>query len=685
MLIKKFLFKKRRIQVHLITIFLVLLTASSWLITRYTYYEYYKDIESLALQMISQTSNLLSEKVMSVKNEAKLIVEVIKGSIHTDEEATGRVSSYTNFLVNILRQDPLLTEITLATPAGDYFAIMNVNLESVSHFYSHPIDKLPKECRYMVRTVRKNGSIFEEIWNYLSEDGTVLATEVVAPASYDFQQNPWLLGMLKNPELRWGKELLPRGVDKYDTEKAPSIVVSDAVKDSQGNTLAVFSVGLTLKQLSGFISDQKVGKTGSVFVIDNEGNIEVPLSYGSTPDEIFKKSLLEEGYAEFKQKNKRDLNLLKDGKHYLFSIHDSFNFSDNNLSIAIIVPFDDLFGNIAKTQNQTRLASLFIAFICGIAVYFSSKYFSKPIVTLAKEVDKIRDFDFTTGAPLKSLIKEVSDLESSISALRLAVHSFGRYVPKEVVRALIKYGHDVHLGGERIELTIMFSDVENFTTISESMPMEKLMTILSDYFDVLSKIVLKSEGTIDKYIGDSLMAFWGAPIKIADHAEKACLTCLQCLAAVKLEKKWVTRFGLHTGEVIVGNIGTSERINYTVIGDAVNVASRLEGINKEYHTSIMISEVVHEKIGPSFVTRPVDFVAVKGKRNKLKIFELMGMTDGALAATSEQIELSKLFTEAYMLFEEEKLEEAFLSFLEIEKKFPLDYPTKKYLERLKKT
>jgi adenylate cyclase len=208
------------------------------------------------------------------------------------------------------------------------------------------------------------------------------------------------------------------------------------------------------------------------------------------------------------------------------------------------------------------------------------------------------------------------------------------------------------------------------------------MRFLSDYFDVISKVVLQAGGTIDKYIGDSLMAFWGAPVASLDHAEKACLACLQCLIAIDQEKKWYTRFGIHTGDVIVGNIGTSERINYTVIGDAVNVASRLQTINKEYQTTIIISEVVLNKIGNKFVTRPLDYVAVKGKIAKLKIFELMGTVDGQLAATAEQRQLSERFTQAYKLFEQGDLKEAKRYFLEIEKKFPSDGPTKKYLERL---
>src|SRR5262249_3090381 len=155
-------------------------------------------------------------------------------------------------------------------------------------------------------------------------------------------------------------------------------------------------------------------------------------------------------------------------------------------------------------------------------------------------------------------------------------------------------------GGERRELTILFSDIQNFTTKAESFSIDQLVPALTEYFNVLSKIITDTGGTIDKYIGDSVMAFWNAPKILHDHSIHACTAALRF---VKRQKNTdnaflqeTTRFGIHTGEVIVGNFGSTERVNYTALGDAVNVSSRLQSLNKEYHTSILISESVQEKL-----------------------------------------------------------------------------------------
>jgi adenylate cyclase len=359
-----------------------------------------------------------------------------------------------------------------------------------------------------------------------------------------------------------------------------------------------------------------------------------------------------------------------------------------NWLIVVSVPFDDFFGATVKTQRQTILISLGILVLFGIFVFYSSKHISRPIVQLAQEVDRIRHFDFSTPVVIDSHIEEIVALDSSISAMRAAISSFGRYVPKDIVKTLIEQGQEISIGGEKRQITIMFSDIRDFTASAEILPVEVLMSDLSKYFDVLSKIILDSEGTIDKYIGDSVMAIWGAPQVVTDQMKKACLATLRGRKAVEAltidGEKWITRFGLHCGEAIVGNIGTAERMNYTAIGDIVNTASRLEGINKTYGTTIVISQSVKDSLDGNFITRPLDIVAVKGKKQKLTIYELIGMQrEPAIAATPEQVELCQTFSDAYTAFYAGKLDEAKKLFLSLQQRFPSDEPTKIYLDRIK--
>ena len=226
--------------------------------------------------------------------------------------------------------------------------------------------------------------------------------------------------------------------------------------------------------------------------------------------------------------------------------------------------------------------------------------------------------------------------------MRGGLRSFTKYVPAQLVRDLLAEGLEARLGGESRPLTIMFSDVVGFTAISEQLgEPQALVDALSEYLEAMSATIAECGGTVDKYIGDAVMAFWGAPRPLEDHpkqAVRAAWLCQERLAALRdgwpdTHPAFNTRIGLHTGEVVVGNIGWEDRMNYTVMGDAVNLASRLEALCQRYGIDVSLSEDTYDAVREEFLARPVDCVAVKGKEKPIVLYELLGPRDEASADT----------------------------------------------------
>ncbi|MDD3579400.1 MAG: CHASE2 domain-containing protein [Desulfobacca sp.] len=211
--------------------------------------------------------------------------------------------------------------------------------------------------------------------------------------------------------------------------------------------------------------------------------------------------------------------------------------------------------------------------------------------------------------------------------------AFGRYVSAALVEAIIAHPERLELGGEEAEVTVLFADLAGFTGLAETMPPKSLIQLLNEYFSTMTEIILARHGTLDKFIGDALMAVWGAPVAMADHARLACQAALEMQEAmIRLQEGWSTqglprlaaRIGLHSGRVLAGNIGSKERFDYTVMGDTVNLASRLEGVNKLYGTEIILSEDTYQRAADYFLFRALDRVQVKGRWQPVTIYELLG-------------------------------------------------------------
>jgi adenylate cyclase len=207
---------------------------------------------------------------------------------------------------------------------------------------------------------------------------------------------------------------------------------------------------------------------------------------------------------------------------------------------------------------------------------------------------------------------------------------FGHYVSKNLVRQIMRSPASAGVGGERRDVTVMFTDIEGFSRISEDIAPELLTSRLSRYFEALGAAITANRGMIDKYIGDSVMAFWNAPEPDPDHVFHACRAALQAAEASRsLAAKWRkrgrpgfrTRFGLHAGLALVGNVGARDRINYTLVGAVANQASRLEGLNKVYGTDILASGDVAARTANRFVWRPIDRIVAAGTTEAMEIFE----------------------------------------------------------------
>jgi class 3 adenylate cyclase len=202
------------------------------------------------------------------------------------------------------------------------------------------------------------------------------------------------------------------------------------------------------------------------------------------------------------------------------------------------------------------------------------------------------------------------------------------------VRELIESGKPLAPTVEPRFMTIFFSDLENFTTISEQLSPQELSEQTSRYFENVTVAVTEEQGTIDKFIGDSVMAFWNAPTALDDHAYRACLAALKASHRMKrLNAEWANegrepmpmRIGVHCANVVVGNVGSPQRLSYTVMGDGVNIASRIEGLNKQFGTSICISDSVYERVADRVVARPLQRLSVKGRHAEFVVYELLGI------------------------------------------------------------
>jgi adenylate cyclase len=314
------------------------------------------------------------------------------------------------------------------------------------------------------------------------------------------------------------------------------------------------------------------------------------------------------------------------------------------------------------------LVSLFLFRSWGVYLGITGPLFALVLAVLGREI-----IVYVASNREKKLIRKAIDT----------------YVSDEVVKAIIADPSLLKLGGVKRHMSAMFTDIRGFTSVSERLDPEDLVSLLNRYLTAMSDVILREKGTIDKYEGDAIIAFFGAPLAFEDHAVR---TCMSAVAIKRTEKELnkiiqeeglssvplLTRIGINTGDMVAGNMGTENKMNYTIMGNAVNLAARLEGVNKQYGTWILATESTVREAGNRFLTRRLDRVRVVGINEPVRIYELVETVDAAEDREKEKI---GRFEKALDRFEEQDWTGAADDFRGLAGLFPEDNPARLYLSR----
>lgn len=515
------------------------------------------------------------------------------------------------------------------------------------------------------KIIRRTGTSAPVVlWKYRDRAGEILSLWTSARPNYDPRPRPWYVQSKKTRRQGWTSVYL------FFTDQKPGIASASPIFAPDGTFSGAVSVEIELFRISEFLAAQRLGRESRVFLVNANKQV---VAYSDKAK--FRKRILVDGKPRWVLRNIEELPdkavvksfaeltrrcpKLPPAKPQIFSFeHDDRTWeamyipfpanAGNRWTVGLVVPEDAFLRKIKRNRWMAALISLLVSFCAVLLAVYLSRSISRPLHTLVKETERIRDLDLRATGRVQSALTEVDEMASSVDSMKTGLRSFEKYVPRDLVKQLVLSGEEARVQGKIRELTILFTDIAGFTSIAEGLTPEELVTHLNRYFDEATRVLQAHGATIDKYIGDAIMAFWGAPQERPDHPEQACRAALVLQQALQqLNAEWEeagerpmhTRIGLHTGEVIVGNIGSEQRLAYTIIGDCVNLASRIESINKQYGTRVLVSDETYKRVRGVFVGRAVDVVAVKGRQTGVLLYELRRLRAEAVGEAAWEAEL----------------------------------------------
>jgi len=553
----------------------------------------------------------------------------------------GRAEDLQPLILAALRRHPQMAELRIAYENGTLFAVTPLSGAGAKLKDSFAA---PAEARYAARRVVSFGGAWQLTWQFLDESGRKLDELIVQVPRHAPTHESWYIA---------GQEAAG-AVAQTKTDLIASLHSAGMsyAKRFGGSSSGVIAADVALSQLSDTLKYLLSSDSDFIALFDGDGMLLAypdnervvasttgSLSLGRIAD--IQTPVARAMLQRFHDSGAFSLQVITaEGTEFLTSVTRVGDSSTRPAYLAVALPAATFTGVFSDISRETAILSLIILALAVPLIVVVARRVSRPLARLEAATQRIAALTLDEPVHTASRIGEIGRLGASIERMRNALGQIAKFVPKTVVQDLIRSGAKMEVGGERRELTFLFTDVRDFTPLAESLAPEDLMAQMSRYFECLVGAVLAKRGTVDKFIGDALFAFWNAPLREPAHTQLACEAALAARTAARDfnaelvrtgRQPWHTRFGLHVGEAVVGNVGASDRLDYTAIGSAVNLAARLEGLNKFYGTEILASEDVAACAGEEAVFRPVDCVLAKGAGTALNIVELLAANERALA------------------------------------------------------
>jgi adenylate cyclase len=498
--------------------------------------------------------------------------------------------------------------------------------------------KAPPEAVWDVNLVRRisdEASPMRRIFE--NQQGDTVAQLDLPDYGYDARKRPWY-----RDTMNADRALVSSPYTSFSIG-TPMITLSAPL---HGSARGVIAADLKLDKFSELVHAQRPGEHGTAVIFDSFGVLIAHPEFARFVDDArthpshpqlpeigeIRSGLVAMVMGRWDGSSPYEGSIRDEAGHdYLFRLQE-FSQGDEFSGYSLLIAAEDDF---AQNVRNLQVRGIIIALIAGgcfiPGVWVFGGRMSRSLKRITAQASRLRTLAAPDDMPVTSRVAEIHELGRTMAVAQRSIWSFARFVPKDIVKGIIDGAISTELGGVRQEVTILFTDVTNFTGISEAADPDSLMHQTSRHLAALTDAFHAEGGTVDKFIGDSVMAFWNAPHLQLDHVERACRAALSAKAAsdalnIQFATEglppFVVRLGIHFGDAVVGNVGSAERMNYTVLGNSVNLAARLEGLNKEYKTSILVSEAVRNRVEHCFRFKAIASVIAKGMTTETRVYEL---------------------------------------------------------------